>query len=156
MRSLASDAAIADVHTMEELVMRAMAEPRLYVILLVSFACVALVLAVLGIYGVVSHGVSRRSQEIAIRMALGARAADVMRLVLRQGMATVGVGLGIGLTVALALGTTLSSLLYGVQPADPPTLIAVVLALAAVGLVATWLPARRAVAVRALDGLRHE
>jgi predicted permease len=154
--SRARDAAIADVHTLEELVARAMAEPRLYVILLVTFAGVALVLAALGIYGVVSHSVSRRSQEIAIRMALGAQASDVRRLVLGQGMATVGVGLVAGLAGALSLGTTLSSLLYGVQPADPPTLIAVVLALGAVGLGATWLPARRAVAVRALDVLRHE
>jgi len=94
--SLAPDAAIADLGTMEDLVARAMAEPRLYVILLASFASVALVPAALGIYGVVSHGVSRRGQEIAIRLALGARTADVRRLVVRQGMATVGVGLAAG------------------------------------------------------------
>ena len=154
--SLARDAAIADVHTMDELVARAMAEPRLYVILLASFATVALVLAALGIYGVVSHGVSRRSREIAIRMALGARAPDVLGLVLRQGMTTVGVGLAAGLAGALSIGTTLSSLLYGVRPTDPLTLASVVLALGAVGFAATYLPARRAVAVRALEVLRHD
>jgi putative ABC transport system permease protein len=154
--SLARDAAIADLHTMEELVARGMAEPRLYLILLVSFAAAALVLAAVGIYGVVSHTVSRRSQEIAIRMALGARSADVLRLVLGQGMATVALGLAAGLVAALALGTTLSSLLYGVQPADPVTLGCVVSVLGAVGLAATYLPARRAVAMRALQVLRHE
>jgi putative ABC transport system permease protein len=156
VRSQAPGAAIADLRTMEEVVGRGMAEPRLYVILLVSFAAVALVLAALGIYGVVSHSVSRRSQEIAIRLALGARSADVLRLVLRQGMFTVGVGLATGLVVALGLGSTLSSLLYGVQPGDPVTLGSVVLALGMVGLAATYLPARRAVAVRALEVLRHE
>jgi putative ABC transport system permease protein len=154
--SLAPDAAIADLGTMDDLVGRAMAEPRLYVILLASFASVALVLAALGIYGVVSHSVSRRGHEIAIRMALGAGSPEVLRLVLRQGMLTVGLGLVAGLAGALVLGSTLSSLLYGVRPADPLTLAAVVLSLGAVGLAATWLPARRAVAVRALEVLRHE
>jgi putative ABC transport system permease protein len=156
VRSLARDAAVADLRTMEELVARGIAEPRLYVILLVSFATVALVLAAVGIYGVVSHGVSRRGQEIAIRLALGARPADVLRLVLGQGMATVALGLAAGLVGALALGSTLSSLLYGVEATDPITLGAVLLTLGSVALVATYLPARRAVAVRALAVLRHE
>ena len=156
VRSLARDAAIADLQTMEELVARGIAEPRLYVVLLVSFAAVALLLAAVGIYGVVSHGVSRRGQEIAIRLALGARSADVLRLVLGQGMATVALGLVAGLVGALALGSTLSSLLYGVEATDPITLGAVLVALGSVALVATYLPARRAVAVRALEVLRRE
>jgi putative ABC transport system permease protein len=156
VHSLARDAAIADLHPMEELVAQGLAEPRLYLILLASFAAVALALAAVGIYGVVSHGVSRRRQELAIRMALGARSGELLRLVLRQGMATVSVGLGAGLVGALALGTTLRSLLYGVEPGDPLTLAAVVATLGAVALAATYVPARRAVALRALEELRHE
>jgi putative ABC transport system permease protein len=156
VRSLAADAAVSQVQTMEAVVAEAMSEPRLYVVLLVSFATVALALAALGIYAVASYGVARRRREIAIRIALGARAWDVLSLVLGQGMRTVAVGAGAGLLGALALGPTLSSLLYGVEPADPLTLAGVVLALAAVALVAIVLPARRAVAVRGLEALGSE
>jgi putative ABC transport system permease protein len=141
---------------METVVARGVAEPRLYVVLLTSFAATALLLAAVGIYGVVSYSVSRRRQEIAVRMALGARAADVVQLVVGQGMATVAIGAAAGLVGALALGTTLSGLLYGVQPTDPANLAWVVLLLGAVALLATYVPARRAVAVRPLEALRDE
>jgi len=156
VRSLAPDAAISDVQTMEAVVSEAMSEPRLYVVLLASFAAVALFLAALGIYGVASYTVARRRREIAIRMALGARAADVLRLVLGQGMRTVAIGAAAGLAGALALGPALSSLLYGVEPADPLTLACVVLALSLVAVAALFLPARRAVAVRGLEALGSE
>jgi putative ABC transport system permease protein len=156
VQGLAPDAAVSDLLTMDEVVAQGMAEPRLYVVLLGSFAAVALVLAAVGIYGVVSYGVTRRHQEIAIRMALGARPADVVRLVVGQGMRTVALGAAAGLAGALALARTLSTLLYGIEPTDPLTLAGVAAALGMVALIATYVPARRAVAIRALGALRHE
>lgn len=154
--SLARDAAVSDLQTMQAVVAGAMAEPRLYVVLLASFASVGLVLAAVGIYGVVSHGVARRRQEIAIRMALGARSGEVVGLVLGQGMTAVALGAAAGIALALALGSTLGSLLYGVRPTDPLTLACVLGLLGGVALLATYVPARRAVAVRPLEALRDE
>jgi putative ABC transport system permease protein len=154
--ALAPDAAVSRLQTMESAMAQQLSEPRLYVVLLAGFASVALALAAIGIYGVVGYTVSQRRQEIAIRMALGARSADVVGLVLGDGMRTVALGAAFGLLGSLALGGALSSLLHGVRPSDPPTLAAVVLLLGGVALAATYVPTRRAVSVRPLQALRDE
>jgi len=156
VRSLAADAAVASVQTMEDVVSGGRAEPRLYVVVLASFATAALALAAVGIYGVVAYTVARRRQEIAIRVALGAGRGDVLRLVVGQGMRAVALGTAAGLAGALLLGGSLQGLLYGVRPADPATLATVVVLLGAVALAATSVPARRATAIRAEDALRHD
>jgi putative ABC transport system permease protein len=156
VRSLAPDAAVASVQTMADVVGRGLHEPRLYAVLLGSFATAALALAAVGIHGVVGYAVARRRQEIAIRVALGAGRADVLRLVVGQGMRAVALGAAAGLAGAVLLGGSLASLLYGVRPADPLTLASVGALLAAVALAATYVPARRAVAIRAEDALRHD
>jgi putative ABC transport system permease protein len=124
--------------------------------LLAGFALVALLMAALGVYGVVAFVVSRRTREVGIRMALGARAADVLRLVLRQGMAPVLIGLAAGLVASLALGRLSAGLLFGVPPHDPPTLAAAAAVLTAAALLACALPARRAARIDPAQALRDE
>jgi putative ABC transport system permease protein len=156
VRTLAPDAALASVQTMEDVVGAGRAEPRLYVVLLATFATAALALAAVGIYGVVAYTVARRRQEIAIRVALGAGRFDVLRLVVSQTMRAVALGTAGGLIGVLLVGGSLRGLLYGVRPTDPATLAAVVLVLGVVALLATCVPARRATAIRAEDALRHD
>ncbi len=129
---------------------------RLYVQLLTSFAVTGLILAVTGIYGLISYSVSRRTQEVGVRMALGAERCDVIKLVIRKGLVLIGVGLVIGVAGALALTRVLRSLLFGVAPTDPMTFIAVSLLLAAVGLIACYIPARRAARIDLMMALRYE
>jgi ABC-type antimicrobial peptide transport system permease subunit len=119
-------------------------------------AAIALVLAVVGVYGVMSYNVSQRTQEIGIRMALGAGARDVLRMVLRQSARVMAVGSAFGVLLALGLSRGLSVFLFGVSPFDPRTFGGVVVALAVAGLVAGYLPARRATAVDPLVALRAE
>lgn len=124
--------------------------------LLVGFAGMALVLACLGIYGVLSFSVSRRTNEIGIRMALGARTADVRKTVLRQGLAPVAFGLAAGLLASLALGSLLRSLLFNVQPLDPTTYVLTSFALLGVSVLACLLPSQRAARLNPVDALRNE
>lgn len=138
------DQPVSQLGTLAELKHRSLATNRFLVGLLLAFAALALSLAAVGIYGVVAHAVDQRQREIGIRMAIGARSGEVLRMVLSWSAGWITLGLVVGLGGAVALGRALSSLLYGVAPGDPATLTTVVVLLAAVGLVATYLPARRA------------
>jgi putative ABC transport system permease protein len=144
------------VRPLTELVGDAVAEPRLYALLLTLFAATAALLAAVGIYGVTAFAVGQRRHEIGVRLALGARRADVLGLVLRQGMALCLTGVVAGLVLALPATRAVRGLLYGLGPSDPGTFAAVAALLAAVALLATFLPARRAAAVDPLTTLRHE
>ena len=150
------DLPVFDVATMEQLVYRSASQPRFAASLLGIFAVLALVLASVGIYGVISYGVALRTHEIGIRMALGARKPDVVRLVVSQGLRVTLVGVGAGVFGALGLTRFLASLLYGVKPADPLTYIVVSLLLTGVALFASYIPARRATQVDPIVALRHE
>ncbi len=145
---------VADFHTMTQLVSRAVARPRFSTLLLGLFAGTALLLTVVGLYGVVAYGVTQRTREIGIRMALGARQTNVLGLVIRQGMRPTLVGLGIGLVGALALARLLASQLYEVSPTDPATYAGVGAILFLVGVAACYLPARRAAKVSPTEALR--
>jgi len=148
--------AVSDVQTMDEVVARSTASPRFYLLLLGTFAAVALVLAAVGIYGVMSYSVARRQNEIGIRMALGAKPGDVLRLVMGEAVRVAAAGAAAGLAAAFALTRLMSGLLYGVAPTDPATFAAVCAILTMVALAATYLPARRAVRVDPLAALRSE
>jgi putative ABC transport system permease protein len=125
-------------------------------LLLAIFAVTALVMAAVGIYGVLAYAVSRRTQEIGIRMALGAQTRDVFRLIGREGLVLVLMGIGIGLAGALSLTRLMSSLLFGVSSTDATTFAAVPAVLAAVALLACYLPARRAARVDPTVALRYD
>jgi putative ABC transport system permease protein len=156
VRELDREQLIWQVRTLAELRAASVAARRFNMMLLSVFACVALALAALGIYGVMSYSVTRRRHEIGVRLALGAQGADVIRLVVGQGMTLVAAGLGVGLLGALAVTRTMASLLYDVSATDPVTFAAVAALLACVAFVATYLPARRATKVDPLVALRYE
>lgn len=147
---------ISNVHTMEELLSNSIAQRRFNMLLLSIFAGVALLLAAVGIYGVMSYSVAQRTHELGVRMALGAQTSHVLALVVRQGMALALAGVGIGLAAAFALTRLLASLLYGVSATDPLTFSVIALVLASVAFVACYLPARRATKVDPMIALRYE
>lgn len=147
---------VAEMRAMRDLVSADLAQPRFTMFLLASFAAAALLLAAIGLYGVIAFGVAQRTQEIGVRVALGAERRDVMRLVMQRGILLIGIGLAIGIGGALALGDLLTGLLYGIAPTDPTTLIAVALFLVAVAMLATYIPARRATRVDPIVALRTE
>ena len=148
--------AIAVPQTMDTVVAQALGQARLMMWLLGIFAGVALLLASIGIYGAVAYSVEQRTGEIGVRMALGAQTADVLRLVVRQGMAPVLLGLIVGMLAALALGRLLTTQLYQVSPHNPALLATTALTLGAVALLACFLPARRATFVNPIEALRAE
>jgi len=145
-----------DVASMQELVYRSVSEPRLNTVLLAAFAALALILATVGIYGVMSYTVSQRTREIGVRMALGAGRSEVLRGVLAQGAGRAIAGIAIGLVGGLILTRFLSTLLFGVRATDPVTFIAVAALLAVVALLASYIPARRATRVDPMAALRCE
>jgi len=144
------------VRTMNEVIARALWQPRLFGGMFLVFAAAALVLASVGVYGVIAYSVSTRTHEFGIRMALGARGADVLRLVLKQGIVLVLIGVAFGLAGALLLTRVLAGLLYGVTATDPVTFLSIPLLLVGVTLVASYIPARRATKVDPMEALRYE
>ena len=157
--STGGDQPIYNIHTMQQIVSESLSSQRFPMILLGTFAGLALLLASVGIYGVISYSVTQRVHEIGIRMALGAGKRTILRLVLGQGVRLAVVGLAIGVTAALILTRLLSSfshLLYGVAASDPATMIAVAILLVLVALAACYIPARRATRVDPMVALRHE
>ena len=156
IRGVEPGATIFDVATMEERVAQQMTRPRFVSWLMGVFAGLALLLAAIGVYGVLAQQVARRTQEIGIRMALGAGAGEILRLVLTRGMTLVGTGLAAGALGALLLSRLLDTVLFGVSQTDPVTFGGVMLTLGVVALVATWIPARRAMRVDPLVALRRD
>jgi putative ABC transport system permease protein len=150
------DQPIANVRTMEQILSASVAQPRIYMVLLSIFASVALILAAVGTYGVISYSVTQRTHEIGIRMALGAQPGDILKIVVGQGMILTILGILIGLAGAFGLTRVLSSLLYEVTATDPATFVAVPLFLAAVAFLACYIPARRATKVDPMVTLRYE
>ena len=151
-----SQAATYDLQSMEQRVADSLGPRRFAVTLLSVFAGMALFLAALGLYGVISYSVALRTQEIGIRMALGARRLEVLRMVVGQGMRLVAAGISVGLVVAFAFAEALSSQLFEVSAFDPVTLLAMVLVMAAVAVLASYIPARRAANVDPMVALRYE
>lgn len=150
------DQALSDIKTLEQIKTESMASNRLNSIMLGGFAIVALLLSAIGIYGVISYAVVQRTHEIGIRAALGASATDVVRMILKIGMVMAGTGLALGFLGALALTRLLATLLFGVGARDPATIAGVGLILAAVALLASYVPARRAARVDPMICLRYE
>jgi putative ABC transport system permease protein len=150
------EAPVVDVNTMEALISASLSPQRFNMLLLGAFAGLALVLAAVGIYSVLSYTVRRRVREIGIRIALGATHSDVLSMVVADGMKPILVGVGIGLAAALALGRVISSLIFGVRATDPLTFVMVATLLVAVGLLATVIPAYRASRVEPIRVLREE
>lgn len=147
---------ISSIKTMENIVADSIAQPRLSMMLMGLFGMLALLLATVGIYGLLSYAVTQRTHEMGIRMALGARMTDVLSLILKQGMMLVVIGEVLGLLGALALTRLLKTLLFGVAPTDASTFVAVSVVLTVVALLACYLPARRATKVDPLEALRYE
>jgi len=147
---------ISQVLTMDQIVASANARARFQMLLLAAFAVAAALLAAVGIYGVMSYAVAKRTREIGLRMALGANPGDVLRLVVGQGMAVALAGAGVGIAAALPLARLMSSVLYGVRPTDPATYAGVALLLLAIALLASYLPARRAAHIDPGKALRAE
>jgi putative ABC transport system permease protein len=154
--SLDRSVPVTDIQTMEDVIAGANARPRFTLVLLATFATVALVLAAVGIYGVISYAVSRRTHEIGVRVALGASPASVVRLIVVQGMRVVSVGVAIGLVGALIASRLMAQLVYGVRVTDPTTYAGVAALLAAVALVASYIPARRATRIDPLVAMRTD
>jgi putative ABC transport system permease protein len=156
IRRMDADLPLAELETMPRVISERMFEPRVYGLMFAIFAASALVLAVIGIYGVMAYSVAQRTHEFGVRMALGAQPRDVLFLVLRAGVRLVILGLVIGVPAAFAMGRGLGGLLYGVRPGDPATFIGVPLLLGAVALLASMVPARRATRVEPIVALRNE
>ncbi|HEU4933733.1 MAG TPA: FtsX-like permease family protein, partial [Pyrinomonadaceae bacterium] len=154
--ALNKEQAVFNVRTMEQIVSQSVAPRRFSMLLLAVFAVVALALAVIGIYGMLSYAVAQRTREIGLRMTLGAQRTDVMRLVIVHGMKLAIAGVVLGLIASFALTRTMKNLLFGVSATDPMTFGLITLLLAVVALLACWIPARRATKVDPIIALRYE
>jgi ABC-type antimicrobial peptide transport system permease subunit len=156
VRSLDPNVPIVSMRTMDDVLKRAVARPKFTMTLLGLFALVALALGVIGVYGVMSHSVAARTNEIGIRIALGARSDEVTRMVTRQGFVVALAGVAVGLGCALVATRLMTGLLFNVSATDPWTFGAVAVFMAAVALLASYLPARRASRVDPIEALRVE
>ena len=154
--SVDKNAPITEVKTMDQLVAESAADQHFQAILLSSFGVLGLLLAMVGIYGVISYGVTQRTREIGVRMTLGAQPGNVLWMVIREGMVLASVGIILGVGGALALGRVLQSLLFEIKPTDPPTFVGVAILLMVVALAACWIPARRAMKIEPIEALRYE
>jgi putative ABC transport system permease protein len=141
---------------MEQVLSHTVASRRVYLLLLGSFAAIALVMATAGIYGLISYAVARRTHEMGIRVALGATVGQILAMVLRRGMLLSSIGVGIGIAGSLAVTRVMSGLLYGITATDAPTFIVMALLFAVVAFVATYIPARRAATIDSTVAFRHE
>jgi putative ABC transport system permease protein len=156
VRALDRDQPVFEVLTMDQLLANMVAQRRFSMTLLGTFAGLALVLGLVGVYGVTAYLVAQRTREVGLRIALGARPGQLVRMVVGQGMAVAGVGMAIGLAGAIAVARLMAGLLYEVSPLDVATLASVLVLLALATLVANWLPARRAARIEPLVALRAD
>jgi putative ABC transport system permease protein len=156
VRQIDPEMPLRDIFSMDDLVTNSLSERRSNMLLLGGFAGLALLLAAIGIYSVLSYSVKRRVREIGIRLALGAQLGDVLRTVVLEGLKPTLLGVAIGAGAALALGRVLSSMVYGVRPTDPITFLAVAMLMATVALAASIIPAYRATRVDPMVALRYE
>jgi putative ABC transport system permease protein len=154
--ALDKDLPVSNIKFMDEIIGKSVAQPRVYALLLGIFAGLALVLASIGIYGVMSYSVTQRTHEIGIRMALGARPGDVLRLIIKQGMILGIAGIVIGLILSFVLTRVLASQLYGVSSTDAVTFTTISLLLMFVALIACYIPALRATKVDPMIAVRYE
>jgi ABC-type antimicrobial peptide transport system permease subunit len=150
------DLSLFDIKALDKVISDSVVGIAYVAVMMGVLGIIALVLAAVGVYGVMSNAVSERTNEIGIRMAMGATASDIQRLVLGRGALLTLIGMGIGLPIAFLLANALSSLLFGVKAADPVAFIVLPLVLAAVATLASYLPARRAVRVDPITALRYE
>jgi putative ABC transport system permease protein len=141
---------------MEEVVERQLSTPRFYLVLVLCFATLALAMAAVGLYAAISYSVSQRTHEMGIRMALGARPGDLLRLILGQGMALTAIGVAVGMAGALLLSRFLTTLLHGVSATDPSTFAVLSFFVLAIALLACYMPARKAAKVNPIEALRCE
>jgi predicted permease len=151
-----SNAPVTNVKTMDQVLSEQTAQPRFQTLLLGAFGALGFVLAIVGIYGVISYNISQRTREIGVRIALGAQPEHVLRMVIREGMVLTATGMVAGIAAALALGRVLQSLLFEIKPTDPTTFVGVSVVLALVALLACYIPARRAMKVDPMIALRYE
>jgi putative ABC transport system permease protein len=150
------DQPVSDISSMEEIVSDSVARQRFSMLLLGVFAGLALVLAAVGIYGVMSYSVAQQTREIGIRMALGAQRSDVLKMTVGQGLRLVLTGVAIGLATAFVLTRVMATLLFGVSPTDPLTFIGISIVLIGVALLASYIPALRATRVDPMFALRYQ
>jgi putative ABC transport system permease protein len=156
VQSLDHDALVGEPVQLEALVSGSLGQRRFYMMLLSAFAALALVLAAIGLYGVISYSVAQRTQEIGVRVALGATRKQVLSMIMGQGLRFAAMGIAIGQLMAMVVNRALRRLLFGVGTSDPVTLVAAAATLLLVGVLACYIPARRAMRVDPMVALRHE